>query len=370
MEKSKINPILVMIVDDSAVVRGLMSRMLEKDESIEVVDTVSNGEIAVKRAAKLDLDIIILDIEMPVMDGLTALPKILEVNPNVKIIIASTLSLKNAEISLKALEVGAADYIPKPSSSRDMTGGLDFEHELREKVKALGQDRPERSRSEKIVKKDAAPSIAKVSAKPIVLRREPLAHSKPKILAVGSSTGGPQALFELFKGLSGKINVPIVVTQHMPPTFTTILAEHITRSAKIPAKEAEEGDVLEPGKIFIAPGDYHMVLKEKGGKVITTLNQDAAVNYCRPAVDPMLESVVKIFGKKTFGVILTGMGYDGRNGSIAVTDAGGVVYAQDEKSSVVWGMPGAVAEAGICSAVLPITELAPKILDYFSRGVG
>jgi two-component system, chemotaxis family, protein-glutamate methylesterase/glutaminase len=371
VEKSKKNPILVMVVDDSAVVRGLVSRMLDKDDNIEVVDTVSNGELAVKRVNDIDLDVIILDIEMPVMDGLTALPKILEINPNIKVIMASTLTMKNAEISLKALQAGAADYIAKPTTSREMTGGQDFEHDLCERVKALGIGRPERSAdSPAKAKAKVASKIVKKPSGPITLRPEPIAHSKPKILAVGSSTGGPQALFELFKGLSGKINVPIVVTQHMPPTFTTILAQHITRTTGIPAEEAQEGSALEPGKILIAPGDFHMILKERGDKVIATLNQDPPVNYCRPAVDPMFESVVKIYGKKTLGVILTGMGYDGRNGSKTLVEAGGVIFAQDEESSVVWGMPGAVAEAGICSAVLPITQLAPRVLDYFSKGVG
>ena len=372
MEISNKNPILVMVVDDSAVVRGLISRMLEKDSSIDVVDTVSNGEIAVKRAQTLDLDVIILDIEMPVMDGLTALPKILEINPNVKVIMASTLTMKNAEISLKALQAGASEYIAKPSTSREMTGGQDFEHQLREKVKALGADRPVRDGGSPTAAKKAAKAkaIPKKPTAPITLKPHPITHPKPKSLVIGSSTGGPQALFELFKGLNGKINVPIVVTQHMPPTFTTILAQHITRSTGTPAAEAQDGDSLEPGKILVAPGDYHMLLKEQNGETVVKLNQDPPVNYCRPAVDPMIESAVKIYGKKTFGVILTGMGYDGRNSCKALVEAGGTVYAQDEATSVVWGMPGAVAEAGICSAVLPLTDLAPKIVEFFSKGVG
>ncbi len=361
-----------MVVDDSAVVRGLISRMLEKDSDIEVVDTVSNGELAVKRAQTLDLDIIILDIEMPVMDGLTALPEILKVNPNVKVIMASTLTMKNAEISLKALQAGASEYIAKPTSSREMTGGQDFEHELREKVKALGDDRPVRDGGSPAAKQRAAAVTAKPKkpSAPITLKPEPITHPKPKILVVGSSTGGPQALFELFKGLHGKIDVPIVVTQHMPPTFTTILAQHITRSSGIPAAEAADGDALEPGKILIAPGDYHMLLKKRDDKIVAKLNQDPPVNYCRPAVDPMMQSVVDIYGNKAFGVILTGMGYDGKKGAMALAEAGGTVYAQDEETSIVWGMPGAVAEAGICSAVLPLTQLAPKIIEFFGKGVG
>lgn len=355
-----------MVVDDSAVVRGLISRMLEKHGDIKVVDTVSNGELAVKRSKDLDLDVIILDIEMPVMDGLTALPKILEIKPNVKVIMVSTLTVKNAEISLKALQAGASEYIAKPSTNRELTGVQDFEHELCEKVRALGNI----GEAVSVPDKPGVAPISKKLSAPFTLIPEPTVRSKPKILAVGSSTGGPQALFALFKGLQGKINVPIVVTQHMPPTFTTILAQHISRTAGIPAEEAKDGDVLEPGKILIAPGDYHMVLKERNGDVVATLNQNPPVNYCRPSVDPMLESIVQIYGKKAFAVILTGMGYDGRNGCQALVDAGGVVYAQDEKTSVVWGMPGAVAEAGLCSAVLPITELAPRIADFFSKGVG
>jgi len=372
VEKSNKNPILVMVVDDSAVVRGLISRMLEKDSEIEVVDTVSNGELAVKRARSLDLDVIILDIEMPVMDGLTALPEILKINPNVKVIMASTLTMKNAEISLKALQAGASEYIAKPTSSREMTGGQDFEHELREKVKALGAERPVRDGGSPSEARKAAraKAIPKKPSAPFTLKSPPVTYPKPKILVVGSSTGGPQALFELFKGLNGKIDVPMVVTQHMPPTFTTILAQHITRSSGIPAEEAQDGDVLESGKVVIAPGDYHMLLKEQDGKVVAKLNQDPPVNYCRPAVDPMMESAVKIYGNRTFGVILTGMGYDGRNSCKSLVEAGGTVFAQDEATSVVWGMPGAVADAGICSAVLPITELAPKIVEFFGKGVG
>jgi len=370
VNSSQENPIKVLVVDDSAVVRGLISRMLDGYSDINVVNTLSNGELAVKYVTKSDVDVVILDIEMPVMDGLTALPKILEADPEVKVIMASGLTLKNAEISLKALQAGASDYIPKPSTNRELTGGQDFEHDLVEKVKAFGEarrHRPSEISEQKSVTQRTAPKT-KVPT-PVTLKQSTGVHPKPKILAVGSSTGGPQALFELFKGLNGKINVPIVVTQHMPPTFTTILAQHVTRSTGIPATEAQDGDELKDGEILIAPGDYHMIVQEQDGKKIVKINQNEPENFCRPAVDPMLRSVVDLYGNKTFVVILTGMGYDGMKGSKLVAEKGGTIFAQDEETSVVWGMPGAVAEAGICTSVLPITELAPNIVDFFSKGI-
>jgi len=359
--------IRVMVVDDSAVVRGLISRTLERDGEVVVVRTVSNGEQAVKQLAEVGADVVILDIEMPVMDGLTAIPKLLEVDPEVKIIMASTLTEKNAEVSIRAMQAGAADYIPKPSTSKELTGNQPFGDELLAKVKTLGRT----------VRKEKAPVAAKSTpatqhmpgGKPITLRPRPVVVPKPNILAVGSSTGGPQALFEFFKGLKGVIDVPIVVTQHMPPTFTTILAQHISRAANTPAQEAAEGDVLEPGKIYVAPGDYHMTIVERGGKHVVHLNQDPPENFCRPAVDPMLRSLVKAYGGKILVVILTGMGFDGQKGSEVVVKAGGMVVAQDEATSVVWGMPGAVAEAGLCSAVLPLKEIASHVATIFKKSV-
>ena len=191
--------------------------------------------------------------------------------------------------------------------------------------------------------------------------------TRPDILAIGSSTGGPQALFAFLKGLPKTVNLPVVITQHMPATFTSILAEHITRMTGWPCTEAKDGDVLETGKILLAPGDFHMTIVQKGPQRVVSLNQDPPENFCRPAVDPMLRSLVKVFGPRIFTVILTGMGNDGAKGSQQVVQAGGTVIAQDEKSSVVWGMPGAVASAGLCSAVLPIDQLAGYVVNYLTR---
>lgn len=379
------NPIRTMVVDDSAVIRGLISRMLEADPEIEVVASVGNGQLAVNQLERQagKIDVIILDIEMPVMDGLTALPLLIKADPNIKIIMASTLTKRNAEISLRAMTGGASDYVPKPTSSREMSGENDFRRELTDKVKSLGTAHrralglPIGARSEKPPRGAAAPvGKAKTgdgpqrwemkSSSEITLRQA--GSTKADILAIGSSTGGPQALFEFLKGLPTSINVPVVITQHMPATFTAILAEHITRMTSWPCREGKDGDVLEAGKILLAPGDFHMTIVQKGTQRVISLNQDPPENFCRPAVDPMLRSVVKVFGPRVLTVILTGMGNDGAKGATGVVEAGGNVIAQDEETSVVWGMPGAVASAGICSAVLPVGKLAAHAVSMLKQG--
>jgi len=368
-------PIHVMVVDDSAVIRGLITRMLEADPDVAVVASVGNGQLAVNQLErqKGQIDVIILDIEMPVMDGLTALPLLLKADPNVKIIMASTLTKRNAEISLRALSAGATEYVPKPTSTREMSGENDFRREITDKVKNLGIVRRDQiGPRPKPAKNPVAAPISQKSGSVDAIQRWAIKHesdvslrpagkTKPDILAIGSSTGGPQALFAFLKSLPKNINVPIVITQHMPATFTAILAEHITRMTEWPCSEGKTGDLLEPGKILLAPGDYHMTIVQKGTQREILLNQDPPENFCRPAVDPMLRSVVKVFGPRVVTVILTGMGNDGAKGSQNVVEAGGTVVAQDEKSSVVWGMPGAVASAGLCSQVSPTDQLAATV---------
>ncbi len=359
-----------MVVDDSAVVRGLIVRMLESDNGFEIVSSVGNGQLAVSSLARTDVDVVILDIEMPVMDGLTAIPKLLEVDPDVKIVMASTLTLKNAEISIRALEAGAADYIPKPTSSREISGGQDFRRDLIEKVRTLGRTRrvgrsrgPARPRSTSERPRFVLPS----HPPPKVVLRDP-GRFKPEVLAIGSSTGGPQALFTLLKGLGKEIRVPVFITQHMPATFTTILAEHITRMSGWQCAEGKDGEFVVPGRIYLAPGDFHMTVESRGSQRIVRLNQNAPENFCRPSVDVMLRSIDRVYGARTLVAILTGMGQDGLAGSRIVVEAGGTLVGQDEASSVVWGMPGAVAQAGLCSAVLPLNDIAPHLTKLASRG--
>lgn len=355
--------IAVMVVDDSLVIRGLISRMLSGLDGIEVVASAGDGAQALKRLSTMAVDVVILDIEMPVMDGLTALPQMLAMKPKLKVIMASTLTGPNAEASLKALSLGAADYIPKPSSSRDISGvggSDDFRRDLIAKVEALG--RP--------------PVVAKPVVQPGALRSNPgqpqksfvigeyTVRPRPKmarrahILAVGSSTGGPNALMTFFAALPKNIGVPIVLTQHMPPKFTTMLAQHISDKTGFPCVEATDGMALVRNQIALAPGDYHMLITGTDVAPKVKLTQDPPENFCRPAVDPMLRSLIPVFGSRILTVILTGMGSDGHKGSKDIVEAGGEVLAQDPESSVVWGMPGAVARAGLCTAVEPLDKIA------------
>ena len=337
----------VLIVDDSALIRRLLAKALEGQSDIKVVGMASNGQEAIDIASRGGIDVIVLDIEMPVMDGITALPKLLAATKRTKILMASTLTLQNAEISLRAMSLGASDYIPKPTAS-ELGGAADFGRELVAKVRALGT-----------VARKALKGTATKPATAAAIRLRKRSMVPPRVIAIGSSTGGPQALAAVLSGLPASVQQPILVTQHMPPTFTTILADHLGKSAKRPSAEAKEGMLVEPGHIYVAPGGYHMTVSADG---ILHLNTNPPENYVRPAVDPMLRSIASVYGAASICAILTGMGADGARGAQAIADAGGTVVAQDEKSSVVWGMPGATAAAGVCAAVLPITEIAPFIV--------
>lgn len=371
-------PVRVMVADDSAVVRGLIIRMLESDPAINVVASVANGALAVERLARArDIEVIVLDIEMPVMDGITALGKLLALDPTVQVVMASTLTQHNAEISLQALDIGAADYIPKPSS-RDLCGSADFRRDLLAKVKAFGlrrrrvhPARPERA-SERSAgggvpssRPTAAPAASRplemAAAQTVALRAA--TTGRPDIVAIGCSTGGPQALAKLLKDLKpGSLPQPILITQHMPPTFTAILADHLQRSSGLPCKEAAAGEPIQNGRVYIAPGDRHLQVEATPGGLRVRLTQDPPENFCRPSVDPMLRSIVRCAGRRVLAVILTGMGSDGLAGCRAVVEAGGNLVAQDQASSVVWGMPGAVATAGLCCAVEPLDRIAATIV--------
>ncbi|MFL7902440.1 protein-glutamate methylesterase/protein-glutamine glutaminase [Azospirillum argentinense] len=364
-----------MVVDDSAVIRGLLTRALEGDTEIRVVASVGDGQMAVNALQRNSLDVIVLDIEMPVMDGLTAIPKLLAVAPQVKIIMASTLTLRGADISMRCLSAGAADYIPKPTSTREIGGADAFKRELVSKVKALGaaaRRAGSRTRGELRPLTPVPAAFLKREAPPVTLRPAPAVGSvgqvKPDVIAIGSSTGGPQALFEVLAHLKTGVTQPILITQHMPATFTTILAEHITRQCGLNAQEAKDGEPVVSGRCYIAPGDFHMLVTQRAGANVISLTKDPPENFCRPAVDPMMRSILRAFGgRKVLACILTGMGQDGLKGCTEVVNAGGTLIAQDEASSVVWGMPGAVAQAGICSAVLPLKEIGPYIRKFASR---
>jgi len=352
-----------MIVDDSAVIRGLTTRWLEADPAVKVVASVSGGELALNALPRNQPDVVVLDIEMPGMDGMTLLPKLLEVEPSLKIIMSSTLTQQNASISLKALASGAADYIAKPSSRAEMHQTTDFRRALISKVKALGAARRGSKPSSPTPR---AMAVAAAGNGTITLRRPGLVV--PHALAIGSSTGGPKALFALFESLKNSIRLPIFITQHMPPMFTTILADNIRRVSGAPCTEGVDGEEVEGGHIYVAPGDHHMTVVNDGGAKYIRLNQDPPEHYCRPSVNPMFRSLAAAFSGQTLGVVLTGMGSDGLAGGRILVQAGGTVIAQDEATSVVWGMPGAVAQDGVCSAVLPLEEIGPAISRIVSGG--
>ncbi|MAP48982.1 MAG: chemotaxis response regulator protein-glutamate methylesterase [Oceanicaulis sp.] len=334
-----------MIIDDSAVVRGLVSRWIEADSRLQVAATCADGEVGVRKAAELQPDIVVLDIEMPRMDGLTALPQILKACPKAKVVMASTLTLKGGEITMRALSLGAADYAPKPEAGR-VAGAEAYRKELLDKLVALSP------RSAGVAPRPAA--VRPATPRPVAPAR------KPSLIAIGSSTGGPQALREVIAALPRDIKVPIVITQHMPKLFTAILAEHLSKLG-MPAAEAKEGEPLRPGRIYLAPGDFHMTLRSANGVISTHIDQSPPVNFCRPAVDPLFNSCAKVAGNGVLAVVLTGMGHDGRDGARTIREAGGQVIAQDQASSVVWGMPGAVAEAGLADQILSLKDIGPEL---------
>lgn len=364
--------IAVVIVDDSAVIRGLLKRWLNAEDGIEIVGAAGNGEAAIKEISNCQPDVVVLDIEMPQMDGLTALPKILAAVDDVKVIMASTLTTRNAEISLQALALGASDYVSKPESSKNLHAPEGFRIELVSKIRALGTARKRRPRqpavkSDRIANAAAPPVILhgrKNDSDPITFRKA--SSVKPEIIGIGSSTGGPQALQTVVKSLAGLVQ-PVLITQHIPATFTALMAKQLSKLPGITCLEAEDGMKIEPKHIYLARGDYHMVVEKNATGHVIRINQDPPENFCRPAVDPMFRSIAENFGPRALTVVLTGMGYDGREGGKAVAEAGGSIVAQDEDSSIVWGMPGAVATAGLCSAVLPLDDIGPAI-ERVARG--
>src|SRR6266480_4391332 len=366
-------PLRVMVVDDSAVIRGLISRWVATEPDMVVAASLRTGLDAVNQIERVNPDVAVLDIEMPELDGISALPLLLAKKKRNLIIMASTLTRRNAEISFKALSLGASDYIPKPETTREPAAAEIFRHDLLQKIRHLG------AKVRRAV--PAAPSslLAPAFGRPRELSprtvpapqpqlvRRAFSTQAPRALLIGSSTGGPQALMSLVTELGPVIDrFPVLITQHMPPTFTTILAEHLARSSRRPAREAVDGEIIKPGRIYLAPGGRHMKVVRHGAETAIALDDGPPVNFCKPAVDPLFNSAIDVWQGGIMSVILTGMGSDGMRGGKEIVAAGGSVIAQDEASSVVWGMPGAAANAGICAAVMPLDQIAPKLVRLFS----
>jgi two-component system, chemotaxis family, protein-glutamate methylesterase/glutaminase len=350
--------IRVLVVDDSFVVRRVVTDELAAQPDIEVAGTAATGKIALEKMAELNPDLVILDIEMPEMDGLTALSYLRESHPKTPVIMFSSLTQLGAAATLEALSRGASDFFAKPGG----TGGLEasrrvLRDELIPAIRAL-------------CKRTPAPATKEVTPPAPPPLRPPSELARVDLVAIGASTGGPNALAEIFAALPAEFLVPIVVVQHMPPMFTQMLAERLSKNSKIPTVEAKSGMELSAGRAWIAPGDYHLTIVRDGMRVRTKIHQEPAENACRPAVDPLLRSVAGAYGRNSLTVILTGMGQDGLRGCEAVRAAGGQVLVQDEASSVVWGMPGFVARAGLADRVLPLSLMAAEIVRRVRHGRG
>jgi two-component system chemotaxis response regulator CheB len=364
-----------MVVDDSVVIRGLISRWVAAEPDMVVAASLRTGLEAVNQIERVNPDVAVLDIEMPELDGISALPQLLAKKRDLIIIMASTLTRRNAEISFKALSLGASDYIPKPETTREPQAAEIFHHDLIQKIRSFGAKLRRTAPASPPLAPSATPALDKLrepAPRPAAVQqpapaRRAFGTQVPRVLLIGSSTGGPQALMSLVTELGPVIDrVPVLITQHMPPTFTTILAEHLARSSRRPAHEAIDGETVKPGQIYLAPGGRHMRVVRHGAEAAIALDNGPPVNFCKPAVDPLFTSATEFWQGGTLAVVLTGMGSDGMRGGKDIVAAGGSVIAQDEASSVVWGMPGAAANAGICAAILPLNQIAAKLVRLFS----
>lgn len=355
--------IQVLCVDDSAVIRGLLSRALEMDPDITVAGTAMHGELALAWMRKNSVDVVICDVEMPVMDGLETLENIQKEFPGTPVIMASSLTYEGAETTIKALSLGAVGCISKPVAKNTSESVQQLLKELIPQVKAVAKPKA----------KTKAASKSTTTSKPVKPRTPapPAGRSTPNfppnILVIGSSTGGPQALRVVLTGLPKDFPLPIMIVQHMPPMFTPLLAKHLQKDTGRPCKEATEGEAIQPNHTYVAPGDYHMVIKKRGDRMVLTLNQKEQEHFCRPSVNPLFESAAEWYGKSVLGVMLTGMGDDGIEGTQTLVERQGFMITQDEESSVVWGMPGAVAKKNLAHKILPLDEISSEILRLCSR---
>jgi len=344
----------VLLIDDSVVVRRLLTEIISAEPDMEVVGVAATASIGIQKITQVQPDVIVLDVEMPEMDGIEAVGRIRETWTRLPVLMCSSLTERGADVTLRALSAGASDYVAKPSGSNgaSLKSGsnslAEFRTQLVMKLRVLGgrDNTPRRV----VLSRPARPQVAPA--------RTPVRVSA---IAIGSSTGGPTALATVFAKLT-KLPVPIFIVQHMPPLFTRMLAERLTAGSVVPVKEVADGDVVEPGRAYIAPGGYHMVVSREGTTTKMFLNQDPPENSCRPAVDVLFRSVARVYGGGVLGVVLTGMGHDGTRGARDIVEAGGLVITQDAASCVVPSMPTSVAGEGLSDAVLPIELIGAEII--------
>jgi two-component system chemotaxis response regulator CheB len=337
----------ILIVDDSVLIRRLVTTALERVPDFEVVGTAANGKIALEKIGKLDPDVVTLDIEMPVMDGLETLKAIRAQNHKARVIMFSTLTERGGQAMLEALSLGADDYATKASNADSLNKSKrTLEEELVPKIRHL-------LRWEKPVA-PLSPNLARAPR-----------HLARRALVIGVSTGGPAALTEVLPLFPASFPVPVLVVQHMPAMFTRLLAERLQLCSRLEVKEAQEGDPVVPGRVLIAPGNQHLRVRNKSGKIVASLDRGPAENECRPAVDVLFRSTAEIWGGAVVVAIMTGMGQDGLKGTRMLAELGAYVVAQDEATSVVWGMPGAVVTAGLAHSVVGLGKIADEICKQF-----
>lgn len=342
-------PIRVLVVDDSAVVRRQVAQWLEAEPGMEIVATARDGGEAIERVGDRNPDIVLLDVEMPGVDGLEALREIRQRAPNLPVVMFSALTPRGGQVTLDALSLGATDYVLKPTAAGDARVSADeARRQLVEKITRL------HDRAVAIPRPPAWTPSAPSG-------RTPAPQRRVDVVAIGSSTGGPTVLDTIFRALPKDLSAPILIVQHMPPVFTRSLADRLTRISGYQVEEARDGAVPKAGTAWVAPGGSHLVCARQGTSVVLKTNEDPPENSCRPSVDVLFRSVAAVYGPHALGVVLTGMGQDGAAGARRMADEGATILAQDETSSVVWGMPGAVVAAGAASHVLPADEIAGAI---------
>jgi two-component system, chemotaxis family, protein-glutamate methylesterase/glutaminase len=344
--------IQVLIVDDSAVVRKLIASVVIKQSDMEVMGAVANGLLGVEFIRQTPPDVVLLDIEMPVMDGIEALKTIRKFDAHIPIIIFSSLTQKGASITIQALTSGASDYLPKPANMGDLDQAMTSVEELlipkirnlhARKSGSLAANRPQ------------------VSVASIPIDTSALDQIKVKALCIGVSTGGPAALMQIFGEWKKPLSVPVFIVQHMPPKFTEFLASRLTEIGCMSVEEPYDGQIAKPGMVYLAPGGMHMALIREDAQVVIHLNDGPLENSCRPSVDVLFRTAAQVYGSGLLAVILTGMGSDGLKGAYEVSKNRGSIIAQDESSSVVWGMPGAVVRANLAQAVMPLNAISHEV---------
>ncbi len=359
--------IKVLVVDDSVVVRRMVTTALSTDPDIEVVGTASSGRLCLEKIDQLNPDLVSLDIEMPDMDGLQTLKELRRRHPKLPVVMFSSLTERGAAITLDALTFGANDYVCKPAKMASPDEAMaNIRDQLLPKIKALTIGRAGRAAlSTSTTPSPVPPAAVRKRVAPTAASGEPT--GSVDLIAIGASTGGPDALASILVQLPADFPVPIVIVQHMPPLFTRLFAQRLHTSAAVTVREAKDGDLVVAGTVLIAPGDFHVSLRRDGTTVRIVTHQEGPENWVRPAVDVLFRSVAEVYGERALGVVLTGMGQDGIRGCERMSEAGAQIVVQDAATSVVWGMPGAVANAGLAHRILPLSRVADHLMMVANR---